>query len=267
MIKPNILLSRLLEDTAPLREQLGNHPLYGSIRTMEDIQTFMETHVFAVWDFMSLLKSLQRGLTCVNIPWVPTRSAATRLVNAIVLDEESDLDLDGHPTSHFDLYCSAMEECGASTRPIERFLKFIENGYSITTALNEAGATPAAAEFVKNTFRVIATGGLHEQAAAFAFGREDVIPLMFLAIIDKMNRDVPDLDRFRHYLRRHIELDGDDHGPQAHQMVADLCMDDPQLWTEATVAAREALRARIALWDSLLTNELRPSGAAAMSAY
>jgi hypothetical protein len=246
----------LMEQTRPLREQLQSHPLYTSIKTIEDVRRFMRTHVFAVWDFMSLLKALQRGLTCVEVPWIPTEHPAARLINEIVRDEESDLNLAGEPVSHFDLYRSAMVECGASTKCIDRFLHLLRQGCPVTLAIEFSGVPEAAGRFVETTFRVIQTGKLHEVAASFAFGREDLIPEMFSAIIREMKHDFPALETFHHYLQRHIELDGDDHGPHAHRMVSELCGHDPQRWQEAISAANEALQARIHLWDSLVHGDI-----------
>src|SRR3954471_9932469 len=119
----NPQLTALEDKLQPFYTRLASHPLYASFRTIEDLRTFMETHVFAVWDFMSLLKALQRGLTCVKVPWIPLENSAARLINEIVRDEESDLSLTGHTISHFDLYYSAMTECGSNTSCIDRFME------------------------------------------------------------------------------------------------------------------------------------------------
>src|ERR1017187_6231288 len=90
------------------RQAVVTHPVYAALNSHEAVVVFMEYHVFAVWDFMSLLKSLQRNLTCVEMPWVPSGpSGSRRLINDIVLVEESDA-LGGGFTSHFELYVKGM---------------------------------------------------------------------------------------------------------------------------------------------------------------
>ena len=77
-----------------LRQELKSHRLYEQLETIEDIKIFTQDHVFAVWDFMSLLKALQIELTCVSIPWVPRKKGKlTQFINEIALAEESDVDL------------------------------------------------------------------------------------------------------------------------------------------------------------------------------
>lgn len=245
-------LQTLAERLRPLYTQLANHKLYSRFETVEDLHTFMESHVFAVWDFMSLLKTLQRGLTCIGIPWTPSRfPTSRRLVNEIVLGEESDI-YGTRPISHFELYISAMKECGASTLAIEGLLRHLRDGSDWATALTRSFAPEAAQRFVRATFAIIERGKLHEIAAAFTFGREDLIPDMFRGFIrDQDQRLSGKLATLRWYLDRHIEVDGEDHGPMALQMVSELCGSDGAKWAEATEAAETALRARIALWDSI----------------
>jgi mRNA-degrading endonuclease YafQ of YafQ-DinJ toxin-antitoxin module len=238
---------------APLQDQLKRHPLYGRIRTLEDLQIFMESHIFAVWDFMSLLKALQRELTGVHVPWTPTPNpAARRFINAIVLDEESD-QYEGRTASHFELYVEAMQECRADTRPIHRLLQDLAQGSDVELALQSSEAPAAAQAFVASTFAVIAEATPHAIASAFTFGREDIIPDMFRELVRDLDHQLSGkLKKFVWYLERHIELDGDDHGPLALRMIEDLCGDNVQHWPEAAEAAETALQARIALWDGIL---------------
>jgi hypothetical protein len=245
-------LQALAEQLRPLYDRLASHPLYGSFEMVEDLHVFMEAHVFAVWDFMSLLKTLQRRLTCVDVPWVPCKFALSRrLVNEIVLGEESDV-YGTETVSHFELYLRAMRECGASTSAIDALLDGLHDGAGWEAALAMSGAPVAAQRFVRTTFAVIDSNKLHATAAAFTFGREDLIPDMFRGFIRDQNERLHGrLELMRWYLERHIEVDGEEHGPMALRMVAELCGDDTTKWQEAANAAETALRARIALWDGV----------------
>jgi hypothetical protein len=252
-VSANEQLQALAERLRPLYDRLANHPLYRSFATIEDLHLFMEAHVFAVWDFMSLLKTLQRALTGIEIPWLPSRfPESRRLVNEIVLGEESDI-YGTQAISHFELYLRAMREAGASTHAIETLIRQLRQGSSVAHALALCGAPDHARRFVQTTFQIIEQGELHAVAAAFTFGREDLIPEMFRGFLRdlddaSMERSVKTL---RWYLDRHIEVDGEDHGPMALRMIAELCGDDAQRWSEASEAAEAALRARIALWDGI----------------
>jgi hypothetical protein len=250
-------LASLEAHLEPLRQRLTEHPLYASIRTLQHVRLFMESHVYAVWDFMSLLKALQRTLTCVDVPWVPTSYAASRrFVNEIVLGEESDV-YEGRPMSHFELYLEAMRQAGADTSAMQATLAGCSDG-----ALRLEQASPAARAFVESTFAVIASGSPVACAAAFTFGREDAIPEMFRRFVRQLDQGTDGrLTTFAWYLERHIEVDGEDHGPLALQMMADLCGGAPERWEEARDAAASALLARIALWDGIL-DQIHSSAAA-----
>ncbi len=239
----------LLATIAPLRLRLANHPLYCSVRSLPALRLFMESHVYAVWDFMSLLKALQRKLTCVEVPWKPTADAAgRRLINEIVLGEESDL-YRGAAISHFELYLQAMQSCGAATMGMERLLAALGKGSSFENALSSLPAESAG--FVRSTFAILATGETHRIAAAFAFGREDLIPDMFTAFVRELDEQTAGpVAPFRYYLERHIEVDGDEHGPMAMEMMRQLCPTERH-WAEAGDTAYAALKARLALWDGI----------------
>lgn len=245
-------LHALEDKLKPLYTRLASHPLYASFRSIEDLRTFMEAHVFAVWDFMSLLKALQRGLTCVDVPWLPSATPESRrLINEIVLGEESDI-YQGQHVSHFELYRLAMQQCGASTVAIDRLLFALRDGADLHEAVRGSHAPDEAKGFVRDTFHILSESKLHIIAAAFTFGREDLIPEMFKGFVRDLNRDLAgQLETFIWYLERHIKVDGEEHGPMALRMIAELCGDDPIKWAEAEQAAIFALESRLRLWDGI----------------
>ncbi|MCY2960389.1 MAG: DUF3050 domain-containing protein [Planctomycetota bacterium] len=251
-------LSGLRAELAPLRARLVAHPLYGSLKTLDQVRTFQEHHVFAVWDFMSLLKALQRELTCVEVPWRPAGDPiARRLINEIVVAEESDDDGRGGYLSHFDLYLASMLESGASTHAIRAVLERLEGRESLEHALEAAPA--AARAFCGTTFEIAGSGSIPAIAAAFTLGREDVIPDMFRQIVRDLDRSGgPRLPSLVDYLERHVALDGERHGPMAERMLASLCGDDASAWRAALEAAEASIRARIGLWDAIQDLVARP---------
>jgi hypothetical protein len=243
-------IDRLEAQISPARDKVVQHLLYARLDSAEAIRVFQEHHVFAVWDFMSLLKSLQRNLTCVQVPWVPTGpTGSRRLINDIVLVEESD-ELQGGFISHFELYIEGMRQAGADSQPITEFIDLLRAGRPVVQALADAVVPKPSAEFVSFTWRLIQDSPVHAQAAAFAFGREDLIPDMFQQVI-RVNEQVGGLDTFVDYLARHIEVDGEEHTPMAMQMLADLCEDDEVKWQECAKTVNLALAARARLWDGI----------------
>ncbi|HWC90233.1 MAG TPA: DUF3050 domain-containing protein, partial [Pirellulales bacterium] len=244
-------LEQLRSSIAPLRQALFAHPIYQQIRDPAALRVFMQSHVFAVWDFMSLLKALQARLCGTSVPWLPGQcSAGSRLINEIVLAEETDIDGRGGYASHFELYRSAMRDFGADSTPIDRFLAALGHGQSLDSAMQTAEVAEPVRRFVRHTFASIRGGDVCALAAAFTFGREDLLPQVFQRIVAELSADGR-LDGFKFYLLRHVELDGDEHGPMATKLVSTLCANDPLKWQAATSAAAAALTARLAFWDAI----------------
>lgn len=236
------------------RLRLLQHSIYRRVDSPAAIRLFLQSHVFAVWDFMSLLKRLQRDLTCVSLPWMPVGDAEVRfLINEIVCGEESDQGPDGTRSSHFELYHRAMREAGADTSAIDAFLGRIQAGESPESALAHPGLPAGVRAFTGFTLKLASAGQIHETAAAFTYGREDVIPEMFLPLVNTLvGSGESQFGLLRFYLERHIALDGGHHGQLARRMMERLCGDDPRKWDEATAAATAAIEERIRLWDAIL---------------
>jgi len=231
-----------------LHDSLAVHPMYKNVKSMDDLKIMMESHVFAVWDFMSLLKRLQKEITCIELPWKPSPypKQLVRLVNEIVLGEESDLDQNGQATDHFTMYLNAMKEVNANTNRIYSFLE--SQDYSNLLEVEK--------EFVQFNINLSQNGKIHEVAAAFFFGREKLIPDMFTAILSdfESNLEAAGDQKFPHlkyYLKRHIELDGGEHSHHAMDCLATLCGSDEEKWQEAINCGIQSLMLRKKLWSDV----------------
>ena len=248
-----IMQERLEQELKSFRSQLLNHPIYNTLKDIDDLKVFTECHVYAVWDFMSLVKKLQIELTTISLPWKPAPRAATaRLINESVWGEESDVDERGNAVSHFEMYCNAMESLGANTQDIQQFLSTLPNENSVLASIKQASLPDFIKDFLLFTFDTIENKSLHEIAAVFTFGREDLIPDMFIEMVKNMQQaGETKLAPFRYYLERHIEVDGDQHGPMALEMIANLCDNQPQKWEEVIAISKQALHNRFLLWTGI----------------
>src|SRR5438270_1922232 len=246
---------------ASLRAALLDHPVYSDVVSIADLKRFMEDHVFAVWDFMSLLKRLQQDMTCIRVPWFPVDNAkAARLINDIVIGEETDVDPDGSYVSHLDLYLRAMRDIGASTRQFEKFRSLVLIGIPVEAALARSGAPLHVRAFVAHTMALANSGSTEEVLAAFFYGREDIIPEMFRRLLDTLYgaKNNARLRNFIYYIDRHIELVGDDHGPKGRELLEDLLANSPHGEERSRRAACSSIKARIELWNGTL-RKLRDS--------
>lgn len=254
--KKNYKINQLLRDSERNRifllNKLRSHDVYHNLRDIQDVRLFMESHVFAVWDFMSLLKSLQNNLTSVTVPWLPKKNAKlTKFINEIVHIEESDLDNNNIPKSHFSMYLDSMDEVGADRNNIDDLLLSIEGGQTVEDVLSRLKIDARIKKFVNYTFKIINTSKSHLIASSFTYGREDVIPEIFINLVEELDSKNNKYSAFKYYLERHIEIDGDTHGPIALEMMHDLCGNDLDKWTEALACGEESLKHRIELWDAI----------------
>ena len=239
----------------PLSKKLESHPVFRRLNTLDELRVFMEHHVFAVWDFMSLLKKLQQIYVPHGSPWIPNSNGnVVRFINEIIMEEESDQSFEkggeSH-ASHFEIYLQAMKEVGASTSVIDQFLKEVRSE-GIDKALNFELVPEPSKKFMSYTFGLIERGKGHEIAASFAIGRESIVPLMFQRILDQTNITTEEAPVFHYYLERHAHLDGEHHGPMALRLLDDLCANDDQKENEVILEVESSLGARIKLWDGVL---------------
>ena len=236
------------------RDKLLNHRLYSNIERIEDLQIFTENHIYAVWDFMSLLKALQIKLTCTKTPWVPNNNSQTAyLINEIVLAEETDVNQLGERKSHYELYLDAMIDIGAKIEFPTKNINEIASSKNVFASIDNLELHKNIKEFLRFTFSVIEEGKPHKIAAIFTFGRENLIPNMFNEILREFEKNIKDKDisKLIYYFERHIELDEDEHGPMALEMVSMLAENDQKKWDEIEKISIEALEKRILLWDAI----------------
>ena len=246
-------IEKFIAEINDYKNRLINHNIYKKINSINDLKLFMEGHVYAVWDFMSLVKKLQQNLTCTNIPWIPSKTPlAARLINDIVLCEETDQFNNGKYMSHFEMYISSMIEIGASTKEIINFVKKLEANKDLNDSILKSKIPNFAKDFMIHTFNIINSNKNHVIAAAFTFGREDLIPDIFIEMVKSINKkENIECNNLIYYLDRHIEVDSEEHGPMALKMINELCGDDEKKWSEALNASISSLKQRINLWNAI----------------
>lgn len=243
-----------LDLITPARERLSQHLVYEAVRTIYDLRMFMQHHVYSVWDFMSLCKTLQAELAPTRVPWAPKGDPMVRrFINEIVLEEETGQGLPGQKPefmSHFELYCTAMREIGADADTVETFVAAAANK-GIRSALDTHSILNASRAFTAQTFQFIETEKPHVIAAAFALGREHIIPIMFRSFLRDMAITKEDAPAFHYYLERHIHLDEDFHAPMSLRMLNAFIGGDAKKAREAEDAALQAIDARTRFWDGV----------------
>lgn len=247
-------IDTLEAEITPLRQGVVQHPLFQSLTTIEHLRIFMNHHIYAVCDFMMLLKSLQRELTSIAPVWVPKGDPTVRrFINLLVLEEETDVDENGNYASHYELYHSAMKQAQCDTSVIEQFIRAADSGQKFEYILKVLNIPEAAKEFMRTTWDIVENEDVSTIAVVFAFSREEVIPDMFRKFVSQLNKEFPDqVSQLVYYLERHIHLDEDEHHPMARRMCEVLCGKSEKKWRKGFEVLQKALKARQLLWDGVL---------------
>ena len=250
-------LNQVIQKISPYKEQLFKHSIYANINSIPTLQIFMQNHVFAVWDFMALLKFIQNKVTCTQIPWIPASNpTVSRFFNEIVLSEESDEISKGVYLSHFELYLKVMEEIGSDTSTIRNFIEDLKIGDSWQKSLKNVEknflVSKITLNFVKTTLDLVESKPLHIIMAFFLYGREDPIPEMFQRIISTLQEKKINCSYFEKYLSRHISIDEQDHSPMAKNALLEVCGNNEQIWKDVGDYGVLAIQARIQLWDGIM---------------
>jgi len=238
---------------ASFNQQLADHAVYQAVSTVDDLQCFMQHHIYSVWDFMSLIKYLQAAVAPTQYPWVALGDGSVRrFINELVLEEESDeTNIEGEFSSHFELYHRAMTEIGADITPSLTFIESVKKD-GIQSALALPVVPAPSREFTSTTFGFIENNKPHQVAAALALGREHIIPNMFRAILARTGVMPEQAPIFHFYLNKHIHLDEDFHAPLSLRLLNGLCAGDEEKIAEAVEAAQAAVSARLVFWDGVL---------------
>ena len=266
-IEKNKYIIKIENELKNLKQKVFTHKLYQNITSIQDIKIFMYMHVFAVWDFMSILKSLQNHLTNINIPWTPTKNTISRrLINEIVLYEESDFDENNNTMSHFEIYLQTMKKLNVNTKNIDQTIENVKqiqknnidskinnnNSILYKNMISNINIPIEIKEFLNFTFDTIYSNQLHKIASIFTFGRENIIPDMFINIVSNISKNTQiDLSSLLYFLNRHIDLDQNLHGPMSLYMIVDICQNDEEKYNQVIQIAKQSLQKRLKLYDSI----------------
>ena len=143
-----------------------------------------------------------------------------------------------------------MVEIDANTAVIDAVLQQASCG-DLAGAVRHGGIPAPSARFLRTTQALIASGEVHGLAAAFAYGRELLVPDLFRGLLDRLTVLELPCPTLRWYLERHITLDGNSHGPLAETMVLTLAGSDSAAHHAVQALRRQVRSDRAAFWDAI----------------
>ena len=230
-----------------------NHSVFEALESHYDIRRFLESHAYAVWDFMTLLEAFQNPDGDTQ-PWDPPvgYQFADDFVHRVGFREGDS----GRPRPHFDEYYSAMELLDADTDGIRILLEAIEDGRSADRALSMANPPVEARQHVQTTLDIAQTGDPTRIAGAI-LARRDIMPDEFSADLNRVLKDTtprqPDFatvmpDCFAAFDQA-MEFDWEQY---VNRVVHDVRIDPTDSGRQALMdSAKEMLDARLTLLDGI----------------
>ena len=246
---------------APFNSKLINHKIYGQISDMRKTKIFMESHVFSVWEYLTMLKALQRELATrdisflhENVPDLPY------LINQIVLNEEIEEESRGEYLSAmglYQLYINSMDEIGADSNPIKYFVDCIKVNKNWNNTIRDTitrfdNIPIQTYEYLNYNLKMIELSEIHELAGIFFFGREDINSKFILLIKSNIEHE-KSLSNLKNIIKRHVDDDSKNKNPILGEYINNiLCKDDDKKWKKVEISVIEAIKKRIELWDGML---------------
>lgn len=243
--------------------ELAQHPVLEAVSSEAALRVFMRSHVYTVWTHISLVKRLQHELSNMAVPWVPPRSRlAARLINELVTGVECDLDTDGMPISHYELYLDAMTDVTADSQSVRRFVQLVDDGSAsaLDKAFDAASTPQHVRAYVRHALRVARQGSLAQVLGCFLHGRDISLQQSITRLLAEWTRTSPALPRLAYYLERHSQLECGRHADRLQRVVQELDSTSPRFADDVLASARESLGTRIRFWDGVLA-EIRHSAA------
>ena len=224
-------------------QKLSHHEVYSKVTSRAQISCFMSYHIFAVWNFIKLLKSLQIKTSIALRSQALECSGETRdLIGKIVFAEESELYPYGQPTEYFAVYLGAISELEVNSNFLWTFL---------TSKHSLQSLKPGIQELVGYNLTLAETGTIGEIAAAFFCGREPVSYQLFTSIIKILKQDGKECPNLINYTEKLNQENSRQVGTLVLKLLDYFCKDETDK-VFALQAGLEALNLREQLWNYAL---------------
>ena len=150
--------------------------------------------------------------------------------------------------SHFELYLSSMKNINAKTDHIESIVDDVSKNKP--KSFDKYNLEPECYSFLEGNNRLLNTNQLHIISALFTYGRETTLPGMFEKLLLRIGESSK-YDQLKLYLKRHIDVDSNRHGPLSLILFNKSCESDDSKYNQAVDAAIKSIEIRYNLWTGI----------------